>query len=69
MNENKFKELLEQAREAGANEDYPHEVLAQTAQEYTESVELPDDITDSQREAVIDAYIQGFCQAEGYGNK
>ena len=65
MKPEEFKKLLIELKEEGANDDYPHQELAQSAQNAVENF-LPDKakLTDEQQEQAIQSYINGFCEAE-----
>jgi len=68
-----IEELKKQMFEDGASDDHAHEVLAEIALASFESIQLPEDISDEEYDALteplIEAYIAGFCHAEGYGGK
>ncbi len=58
-----FKILLIQLKEDGENNDYPHEQLANLALEAVEELGRGR-LTDIQRDGAVQAWIDGFCQAE-----
>ena len=59
MNEEEYKELLDSAHEAGANDTITAEHLSEGALLFI-STDVPEQLTDEQQEEVIEAYHQGF---------
>lgn len=61
-------ELLIEMQEEGINDDTAHETLMHYARECLTIMSAGMTLTPEEETRALEAYIQGFCNAEGYKN-
>lgn len=55
-------QMLEDARNAGANDDYIAQEIIESALLYFDGIELPEDITDDERDLIQDRIITAYAE-------
>ena len=64
LKEKRLKEILKEAFDEGLNDTLVADILAENGLLYLDGGDIPEELTDEERDAVLEAYIQGFISGE-----